>query len=176
LVGPGVVRQMHKRLGEIEVADLGASVAWLMRQPWCDAKRIGLWGWSYGGTLTCLAMTRLDCFRAGVAVAPVTRWEDYDTIYTERYMLRPQDNAEGYRAGAPVTHAAQLAGRLLLVHGLADDNVHFQNAVHFTDALVAAGRPFEQLVYGGRDHGIRDREARIHLFTAMRDFFERELR
>jgi len=174
--GPQTVREMHRRLGEIEVADLGAGVAWIMKQPWCDAKRIGLWGWSYGGYMTCLAMTKLDVFRAGVAVAPVTHWQDYDTIYTERYMLRPQDNADGYRDSAPVTHAAKLHGRLLLVHGLADDNVHFQNAVHFVDELVKARKPFDQLVYPGRNHGIGDREARIHLFTAMQDFFERELR
>jgi len=173
--GPGEVRRMHKRLGTIEVADLDAGVAWLKKQPWVDGGRIGLWGWSYGGYLTCLAMTKLAHFKAGVAVAPVTRWEDYDTIYTERYMGRPQDNADGYRESAPVTHAANLSGRLLLAHGLNDDNVHFQNAAHFVDALVAAGKPFEQLVYPGRDHGIADRDARVHLFRAMASFFEREL-
>ncbi len=174
--GQDVVRQMHKQLGTIEVRDLSTGVDWIKKQPWAIPDRLGLWGWSYGGYMTCLAMCKLDCFKAGVAVAPVTDWRDYDTIYTERYMLRPQDNPDGYKESAPVTHAANLHGRLLLVHGLADDNVHFQNTVHFTDALIKHGRQFDQLVYPGRNHGIGDKEARIHLFNAMTAFFERQLK
>jgi dipeptidyl-peptidase-4 len=115
-----------------------------------------------------------DLFHAAAAVAPVTDWTLYDTIYTERYLRRPADNPEGYREGSPVTHAELLEGRLLLVHGTMDDNVHFQNSARLASALQDAGKPFEMMIYPGKHHGIEDRH--LHLYTLMTEFFCRHLR
>jgi dipeptidyl-peptidase-4 len=123
--------------------------------------------------MTCLAMTRAaGVFQAGVAVAPVTDWLDYDTIYTERYMDLPQNNPDGYRQSSPVHFAGELSGRFFLVHGTADDNVHLQNTVQFSRRLIEAGKPFQLMLYPLMEHGIRSPESRVHLFEAMTAFWE----
>jgi dipeptidyl-peptidase-4 len=165
----------HRRFGEVNLAGQLAGVDYLKTLPWVDVSRIGLWGWSGGGTNTlyCL-LSRPGVWKAGVAGAPVTDWRLYDSIWTERYLDHPKDNEEGYRLSSPVTHAANLKDRLLIVHGLADDNVHPQNTVVMSDALIKAGLPFEQAFYPGQNHGIRGAASR-HFYGKMTDFFEREL-
>lgn len=164
---------IYRRLGDQELQDQLVGVEYLRTLPFVDAQRIGIWGWSYGGYMTCLAMTRAPgVFRAGVAVAPVTDWLDYDTIYTERYMDLPQSNPDGYRRSSPVHFAGELSGRFFLVHGTADDNVHLQNTVQFSRRLIEAGKPFQLMLYPLMEHGIRSPESRIHLFEAMTAFWE----
>ena len=140
-----------------------------------DGSRLGWWGWSYGGYMTLFALTHSDRFKAGIAVAPVTDWHDYDSIYTERYMGLPKDNADGYRTSSPVTFAAQLSGHLLVVHGTSDDNVHMQNTVQMIDNLISAGKPYDLQVYPRKTHGIAGSAARTHLFTRIQAHFEHEL-
>ena len=133
---------------------------------------MGIWGWSYGGYLSLLAMTYgegPETFRLGIAVAPVTSWRQYDTIYTERYLSTPQKNAAGYDLGSPTTYAGNLADDqdLLIVHGDADDNVHVQNTMAMVDALQAEGKQFDLMIYPGRNHGIYGGNTRRHLFTML---------
>jgi dipeptidyl-peptidase-4 len=155
-------------LGEVELRDnLAALDQALARFPQLDAKRLGWWGWSYGGTMTAYALTHSDRFKAGISVAPVTDWHNYDTTYTERYMGLPKDNAEQYEKTSVVKSAAKLSGRLLLVHGTSDDNVHMQNSIQFIDAMINAGVPFDLQLYPGKTHGIAGPQARTHLFTRM---------
>ena len=160
------------RLGILEAEDQTAAARWFGEQPYVDAERMGIWGWSYGGYLSLLAMTYgegPDTFHAGIAVAPVTNWRTYDTIYTERYLSTPQLNATGYDAGSPTTYASNLreSQELLIVHGDADDNVHVQNTMAMVDALQAAGKPFEMMLYPGRNHGIYGGRTRLHLYTML---------
>jgi dipeptidyl-peptidase-4 len=136
-----------------------------------DKTRIGIWGWSYGGYMTALTMFKgADYFKAGVSVAPVTHWKFYDTIYTERYMDTPQNNPKGYEESAPVTHAGKLKGKLLLVHGTEDDNVHFQNSASLVNELQKANKQFQTMYYPHRNHGIGGGNTRVHLFTMITDF------
>jgi dipeptidyl-peptidase-4 len=155
-------------LGEVELADnLAALDQALERFPQLDHTRLGWWGWSYGGTMTAYALTHSDRFKAGISVSPVTDWRNYDSTYTERYMGLPRDNAGQYEKTSVVKSAAALTGRLLLVHGTSDDNVHLQNSIQFIDAMVNAGRPFDLQLYPGKTHGIAGPEARTHLFNRM---------
>ncbi|WP_218827538.1 S9 family peptidase [Rubricoccus marinus] len=166
----------QNRLGILEAEDQIAAGQHFAAMDFVDADRVGIWGWSYGGYLTLLAMTYGDgpeTFAAGMAVAPVTSWRQYDTIYTERYLSTPQKNAEGYDLGSPVTYAANLRDdqALLMVHGDADDNVHPQNTFAMADALQAEGKQFEMMIYPGRTHGIYEgRGTRLHLYTLMTNF------
>jgi dipeptidyl-peptidase-4 len=163
---------IHRRMGEVELADQVAGVNWLKQQPYVDGERVGIWGWSYGGYMTCLAMLRAgDTFKAGFAGAPVTDWRYYDTIYTERYMGLPQDNANGYRDSSPTHYASGLKGKLLIAHASGDDNVHFGNTMALAEKLVQAQKYAEFLVYPGRGHGITDAPARIHIFNRVTQFF-----
>jgi dipeptidyl-peptidase-4 len=162
--------------GEGEHRDILAGVRHLKGLPYVDPERVGIWGWSGGGSSTLYAMTRSREFAAGIAVAGVTDFRYYDTIYTERYMGKPSENEEGYRASAPAHRAADLHGRLLLVHGTADDNVHPQNALRFADELITAGKQFDFMLYPRADHGISRPAARRHLFQLMLDFWERNLK
>ena len=132
---------------------------YLKSLPYVDSSRIGIWGWSYGAYMTLYAMTNApDVFKAGVAVAPVSDWRLYDTIYTERYMGRPQDNPVGYANSSPVNQAANLKGKLMLAHGTGDDNVHFANTSEMINALIAAGHyPDDVMIFPGRGHPISDR-------------------
>lgn len=155
-------------LGEVELRDqLAALDQALAKFPQLDGTRLGWWGWSYGGTMTAYAMTHSDRFKAGISVAPVTDWRDYDSTYTERYMGLPKDNAEQYDKSSIVKSAAKLKGRLLLVHGTSDDNVHMQNSIQFINAMINAGRPFDLQLYPGKTHGIGGQDARTHLFNRM---------
>ncbi|CAN5587004.1 S9 family peptidase [soil metagenome] len=170
----------QRRLGVLEAEDQIAAGQHFGRMPYIDADRIGIWGWSYGGFLSLLAMLMGDgpeTFRTGIAVAPVTDWRLYDTIYTERYMSTPQINPEGYTEGSPVTYAANLRDHqnLLIVHGDADDNVHVQNAIIMADALQSANRQFDMMLYPGRNHGIYGGSTRLHLFTMMTRYLQRNL-
>jgi dipeptidyl-peptidase-4 len=167
---------IHRRLGEVELEDQLAGVDYLKSLPFVDAERIGIFGWSYGGTMTLNALLRTEgVFQVGVAVAPVTDWRDYDSAYTERYMQRPSDNPDGYDATALPPLAKELRAPLLLVHGLADDNVHFTNSARLADAFVEAGRAFEMAFYPGKSHGIRGGRSRVHLFSRITRFLERHL-
>ena len=149
-------RVIHRRLGEIELRDQLAGVEYIKSLPYVDPERIGVYGGSYGGTMTLLAMLRAPkTFRAGIAYAPVTDWRLYDSIYTERYMDQPEDNEEGYRESAPLTYADRLQGDLLLFHGTMDNNVHVQNTMRLVDAFVTAGKSFHLMLYPGIRHGIR---------------------
>lgn len=162
-------------MGDGELNDIQDAVAWIKDQSWADPDRLGIWGWSGGGTHTLLHMTRSDSFKAGISVAPVTDWKYYDTRYTEFSMRTPEANPDGYANTNLVERAADLSGRLLLVHGTYDDNVHPQNSWKFVDALIDANIQFEMLIYPMRKHGISDRAAQIHLFTSMEDFWLRNL-
>jgi len=161
--------------GDSEVADIQDAVGWLKRQPWADPERVGIWGWSGGGTVTLLMMTRTDEFRAGIAVAPVTDWRFYDTKWAEFAMKTPEANPAGYAHTNLVDRAKDLHGRLLLVHGTYDDNVHPQNSWAFIDALVEAGLPFDTMWYPMRKHGIADEPARRHLYEKMLAFWKERL-
>jgi dipeptidyl-peptidase-4 len=175
--GKGWENAIYRQFGDRELQDQLLGVEYLRSLPYVDSRRIGIWGWSFGGYMACVALTRApDVFRAGAAVAPVTDWLNYDTIYTERYMDLPKNNPDGYRQSSPVHFAGQLGGRLLLVHGTADDNVHLQNTIQMSKALIDAGRPFQLMLYPQMEHGIRSRECRIHLFKMIGEFMEAELR
>jgi dipeptidyl-peptidase-4 len=155
----------YLRLGELEARDQVETALWLGQQSYVDKDRIGIWGWSYGGWNTLMSMSEgRRVFRAGVAIAPPTNWRFYDTVYTERYMRTPQENQQGYDDVNPIARAAQLHGALLLCHGLADDNVHYQNTAEYVEALVQADKDFRQLVYTNRNHSIFGGNTRNHLF------------
>ena len=166
---------MHN-FGETELKDqLAALDQVLGKFPQLDGTRLGWWGWSYGGYMTLNALTHTDRFKAGVAVAPVTDWRDYDSIYTERYMGLVPEFEAAYKKISPVTYAQQLHGHLVEVHGTSDDNVHVQNTMQMINALIDAGKQFDLLLYPRRTHAISGYTARIHLFTRIRDHFRREL-
>jgi dipeptidyl-peptidase-4 len=161
--------------GDSEVNDLLAGVNWLKQQNYVDSTRIGVWGWSFGGAFTLQAMTHSKAFKAGIAVAAPTDWRFYDTKYTEAFMKTPQDNPAGYDKTNVNNHAKNLHGRLLLVHGTYDDNVHPQNVWNFINELIRANKHYELLIYPMRKHGIADGAARIHLYNAMVEFWKKNL-
>ena len=166
----------YLRLGNLEAKDQVETALWLGRQSYVDASRIGIWGWSYGGFNTLMSMSEgRNVFRAGVAVAPPTDYRFYDTIYTERFMRTPQENAEGYDDN-PITRANNLNGSLLLCHGLADDNVHVQNTFEYTEALVQADKDFKMNVYTNRNHSIYGGNTRHHLLRQIAQFFVNEMK
>jgi dipeptidyl-peptidase-4 len=164
----------YLRLGDYEVNDQIEGAKWLAGLPFVDASRIGIWGWSYGGYMASLCILRgADVFRAAVAVAPVTHWTLYDSIYTERYMRRPMDNAGGYADTSPLTLTDKLKGKFLLVHGTADDNVHFQNAARLAAAFQKDNKPFQTMFYPGKHHGIEG--VSLHVFTLITTFLTANL-
>jgi len=163
------------KVGEPETRDLLDATRWLKVQPWVDAGRIGVWGWSNGGTMTLNLMTRSKEFKAGISVAPCIDWRYYDTKWTEAILKTPKENPQGYAATSLVARAADLHGQLLLVHGSYDDNVHPQNTQAFADALIKAGKLFDMLVYPMRKHDIGDRAATVHLYRTMLEFWKRNL-
>ncbi|GAB3999740.1 S9 family peptidase [Spirosoma daeguense] len=166
----------YAQLGKLETEDQIAVARQLKTLPYVDPARVGIWGWSYGGYMTALCMTLgAEVFKSGISVAPVTNWRFYDSIYTERYLKRPQENAAGYDDNSPVTHASKLRGPFLLIHGTGDDNVHFQNSVAFENALIEAGKQFQSFYYPNRNHGIYGGNTRLHLYTMMTDFIEKNL-
>lgn len=162
----------YLNLGVKEAQDQVETAKHMAAQPYVDKSRIGIWGWSFGGYMTIMSMSEgTPIFKAGAAVAAVTDWRFYDTVYVERFMRTPQQNAEGYKAGSAFTRAANLNGRLLLVHGMADDNVHFQNCAEYSECLVQANKQFDMQVYTNRNHGIHGGNTRYHLFTRLTEFF-----
>ena len=166
----------YLKLGQLESRDQVESALWLGRQSWVDASRIAIWGWSFGGFNTLMAMSEgRSVFRCGIAIAPPTSWRYYDTVYTERFMRTPKENASGYD-DCPISRAGKLSGDLLLCHGMADDNVHFRNTAEYTEALVQQDKDFEQLLYTNRNHSIYGGETRGHLFRQCLRFFDRSLR
>ncbi len=166
---------IHKQLASNELADIDTGIKWMKQQPWVDGNRIGIWGWSYGGYMTLCAMTHSNAFKVGIAGAPVTDWKNYDAIYTERYMGLPQDNSDGYASAAVVDKAHQLHGRLLLIHGTIDDNVHLNNSIQFAKALQDAGKQFEMMLYPNSRHSVKDEKQAAHLRQLMTDFILRNL-
>ncbi|HEY0178469.1 MAG TPA: alpha/beta fold hydrolase, partial [Dokdonella sp.] len=169
---------IFKQLGKAEVADQLAGVAWLKSQPWVDPARIGAFGWSYGGYMTLMLLAKGgDAFAAGVAVAPVTDWSLYDTHYTERYLDTPQRNAEGY-AQSGVLHwlGGLRADTLLLVHGMADDNVLFANSTKLMAELQQRGTQFRLMTYPGGKHGLSAPAMRKHVYTLIKDYFDEKLK
>lgn len=166
---------VYKNFGELELRDLEDGISWLESQPWVDGSRILLNGWSYGGFMTTYALTHSKTWSAGIAGGSVTDWRDYDTIYTERYMLMPQNNPEGYRKSSPRYAAKDLHGTLLLLHGTIDDNVHVQNTIQFAYELQKAGKSFEMMLYAKSRHGVTDPLLSKHLRMTMLGFIERNL-
>lgn len=168
---------IYRQLGRAEVSDqiLGAEFAQSL--DWVDADRIGVFGHSYGGymTLMCLAQAP-KLFKAGVAVAPVSEWGLYDTHYTERYLGTPSDNPDGYRESAVLPHLDRLQGKLLIMHGMADDNVLFTHSTKLFKALQSKNKSFEMMTYPGSKHALQEQDVSIHRFNLILDFFERSLK
>lgn len=165
----------YLRLGDLESHDQVEAALWLGKQSYVDKDRIAIWGWSYGGFNTLMSMSEgRPVFRAGVAIAPVTSWRFYDSIYTERFMRTPKENPTGYD-DCPISRASQLNGALLLCHGSADDNVHLRNTAEYTEVLVQADKDFRQLVYTNRNHSIFGGNTRNHLFRQCVNFLKEEL-
>ena len=162
----------YLKLGQLESHDQVEAAIWLGQQPYVDKNRIAIWGWSFGGFNTLMSMSEgRPVFAAGVAVAAPTSWRYYDSVYTERFMRTPGENGTGYDV-SPIGRAKQLSGKLLLVHGLADDNVHFRNAAEYTEALVQADKDFRELTYTNRNHGISGGNTRNHLFRQITQHFK----
>jgi dipeptidyl-peptidase-4 len=150
-------------------------VEWLKSQPGVDQDRIGIWGWSYGGYMAAYALTHSKLFRVGIAGAPVTDWRNYDSIYTERLMGLPSENDEGYRKSSVVEAAADLHGKLLLIHGSTDDNVHLNNSLQLAKSLQSAGKQFQLMIYPQSRHAVRDPQQSAHLMQLMFEFVTHNL-
>ena len=161
---------VYKNFGELELRDLEDGVTWLKSQPYIDGSRIGIWGWSYGGFMTSYALTHSESFKIGIAGGTVADWRDYDSIYTERYMGTPQNNPEGYKKSSPVNAAKNLHGKLLLIHGATDDNVHMQNTIQFIYELQKAGKQFQLMLYPKSRHGVTDPLLLKHMRQMMLDY------
>ncbi|HAF23288.1 MAG TPA: hypothetical protein DCK93_10340 [Blastocatellia bacterium] len=161
---------VYKNFGELELRDLEDGIAWLKSQPYVDGSRIGVWGWSYGGFMTSYALTHSQSFKMGIAGGTVSDWRNYDSIYTERYMQTPQNNPEGYKKSSPVNFAKDLHGKLLLIHGATDDNVHMANTIQLVYELQKAGKQFQLMLYPKSRHGVTDPLLVKHLRTMMTDF------
>ncbi len=168
---------IHDKLGDVEVADQVQGAQWLGSQGFVDSARIGVWGWSYGGYMTLMLMFKApDIFRAGVSGAPVTDWALYDTHYTERYLDRPQDNVEGYASSSVLPYARNLKGKLLVMHGMADDNVLFLHSTKLFRTLQDLGKPFDVMVYPGAKHGLTRQHDGRHAYATIKRFFDENLR
>ena len=166
----------YMRMGYLESRDQVAAAVALGKLPYVDKDRIAIWGWSFGGYNTLMAMSVGNgVFKAGIAVAPPTDWRYYDTVYTERFMRTPKENQRGYDETSPIKLAKDLQGKLLLVHGTADDNVHFKQSMDYAEALVQAGKQFDMQIYRDRNHGISGGNTSLHLYTRMSDFLFEKL-
>lgn len=166
----------YKQIGVKEAKDQVETAKYLGTLPYVDKDRIGIWGWSFGGYMTLMSMSEgTPVFKAGIAVAAPTDWRYYDTVYTERFMRTPQENAEGYDASSAFTRAEKLHGNLLLVHGMADDNVHYQNCAEYSEHLVQLNKQFDMQVYTNRNHGISGGNTRFHLYTHLTNYLLRNL-
>lgn len=166
----------YMELGKYETEDQIEAAKYFGSLSFIDKNRIGIFGWSYGGYMSSLCITKgADYYKAAIAVAPVTNWRYYDNVYTERFMRTPQENADGYDMNSPINHVEKLKGNYLLIHGTADDNVHYQNSMDLITALVKANKQFEHFAYPNKDHGIYGGNTRLHLYTLMTDFILRKL-
>lgn len=166
----------YLKLGIQESDDQIAAARAFGKMSYIDKERIGIWGWSFGGYMTLLSLCRSEhVFKAGVAIAPVTDWRFYDTIYTERYLRTPQENPEGYSLGAPLNLASQIKDKMLIIHGSNDDNVHMQNSMQFIERLVQSDIPFEMAIYTDKSHSIYGGNTRNHLFSKVVDFLKSNL-
>ena len=166
----------YMQLGKYESDDQVEAARYLTTLPYVDKNNISIWGWSYGGFMTLLSMEKGgDLFKAGVAIAPVASFKFYDTVYTERFMRTPLENPDGYEANAPLNHPEGITGRLLLIHGSADDNVHLQNTMEMAEALVQANVQFDMAIYTNRNHGIYGGNTRMHLYQRVTDFLKNQL-
>ena len=164
----------YLQLGLIESDDQIAAARYLGKQSYIDSKRIAIWGWSYGGFNTLMSMSRGNgIFNAGIAIAPVTDWKYYDSVYTERFMRTPNENFANYDLCSPVQLAGKLQGNLLLVHGTSDDNVHIQNTMYYSAALVEAGKNFDMQIYSNKNHSLLGAKTRGHLYTRIIDFLQK---
>ena len=175
-MGAKFKKVIYKELGKYEVEDQIAIAKQLGDLPYIDKERIGIWGWSYGGftSSNCLFKAN-DVFKMAIAVAPVTNWRFYDSIYTERFLGLPQENASGYDENSPINHVDKLKGDFLLVHGSADDNVHLQNTMRLVEALIQANKQFDWAIYPDKNHGIYGGNTRLHLYQKMTNFLHETL-
>lgn len=175
--GEAFKKSTYMQLGKLETIDQINAAKHLGTLDYVDPARIGIFGWSYGGYMSSLCLLKGgDVFKSAIAVAPVTNWKWYDSIYTERYMRTHRENEKGYEENSPVNFAEQLQGNYMLVHGLTDDNVHFQHSAEMSNRLIAADKQFEALLYPNRNHGIGDKAARLHLYRKMTQFLEEQLK
>lgn len=166
----------QNELGKYELEDQIDAAKQLGNRAYVDTNRIGIWGWSYGGFMSSNAILKgNDTFKMAIAVAPVTSWRFYDSIYTERYMTTPQENASGYDENSPINHVDKLKGSYLLVHGGGDDNVHVQNSMQMVEALIQANKQFDWAIYPDKNHGIYGGNTRLHLYTKMTNFIKENL-
>ncbi|MEY3742618.1 MAG: hypothetical protein RL371_1528, partial [Bacteroidota bacterium] len=174
--GADFKKSTYLQLGKLEIQDVIAATKEFAKRPDVDASRLGIMGWSYGGFMSSLAMTKgQGLFKVGIAVAPVTNWRFYDNIYTERFMRTPQENAKGYDDNSPINFAKDLQGKYFLIHGAADDNVHYQNSMEMISALVKANKQFDLFIYPNKNHGIYGGNTRNHLFNMIHNYILEEL-
>jgi dipeptidyl-peptidase-4 len=175
--GRAFAQASYRNFGPVQLEDqLTVMDAALQEYPQLDPKRLGWWGWSWGGTFTLYALSHSDRFKAGVAVAPVTDWRNYDSIYTERYLGTPAEDHDGYHDFSVVNSAAKLNGHLLLVHGTGDDNVHFENTIQFIQQLIEDGIPYDLQIYPRKTHSLSGPEVRTHLYSRILAEFEQYLK
>ena len=169
-------KSTYLQLGKLETQDQIEASKYLSKLPYINKERIGIFGWSYGGYMSSLCLLKgSESFKMAIAVAPVTNWRYYDSIYTERYMRTPQENASGYDDNSPINHVEKLKGNYLLIHGSADDNVHYQNTMEMSNALINANKQFDLFIYPNRNHGIYGGNTRLHLFTKMTNYIKEKL-
>ena len=174
--GAAFKKVTQKELGKYEVEDQIDAAKVIGNYPYVDKNRIGIWGWSYGGFMASNCLLKgADVFKMAIAVAPVTNWRFYDSIYTERYMQTPQENATGYDENSPINHVNKLKGKYLLIHGSGDDNVHVQNSMQMIEALIQANKQFDSQIYPDKNHGIYGGKTRIQLYTKMTNFIKENL-
>lgn len=174
--GADFKKSTYLNLGKLEHHDQEQAAKWLGKQNYVDASRIGIWGWSFGGYMTSLCMTKSPAiFKTGIAVAPVTNWRFYDNIYTERFLRKPSENAVGYDTNSPINFVKNIKGNYLLIHGTGDDNVHFQNTVEMINSMIQAGVKYDSEIYPNRNHGIGDPKASYHLYNRMTEYILKNL-
>ena len=169
-------KMTYLKLGKLETQDQISVAKKLSKLPYIDEGRTGIWGWSYGGHMaTHSLLLGNDVFEMAIAVAPVTNWRFYDTIYTERFMRTPQENPEGYDLNSPINYTDRLKGKYLLIHGSGDDNVHVQNSMRMIQALIDSNKQFEWMIYPDKNHGIYGGNTQIHLYSKMTNFIKNNL-
>ena len=169
-------KMTYQQLGKFESDDQVEAAKYIGTLSFVDKNNIAIWGWSYGGFMAALCMEKgAGVFKAGISVAPVTNWRFYDSVYTERYMRTPKENPDGYDDNSPLSHAEKIKGKYLIIHGSADDNVHLQNTMEFTERMVQAGVQFDMAVYTNRNHGIRGGNTSMHLYTKMTNYLKEKL-